>query len=171
MNFYIEVENGQSKNHPAFENNLIEAFGSIPEHWEPFVRVAEPVLEQYQVFNDPKHAYQKVSGVWTDVWFVRDMTAEEVAAKQQAMRQEIIDAFNSHPQKENWSAWTFDEATFRMQPPTPRPAVDQAKVDAGIMTFWCGAENNWKDSPVYPIDDKDYYFDFFAWQWVLDLDE
>jgi hypothetical protein len=169
MNLYIEVENGQSKNHPAFEDNIIEAFGAIPECWEPFVRVAEPVPEQYQVFNEPKHVYQKVSGVWTDVWALRDMTTEEISAKQQAMRQEVIDIFNAHPQAENWSTWTFDEATFKMQPPIPRLAVDQTKVDAGIRTVWCGAENNWKDTPACPIDGNQYKFDYFAWQWVLDV--
>ena len=30
MNLYIEIENGQAKNHPALESNLLEAFGSIP---------------------------------------------------------------------------------------------------------------------------------------------
>jgi hypothetical protein len=33
MKLYIETENGWVKNHPAFENNLLEAFGSIPENW------------------------------------------------------------------------------------------------------------------------------------------
>ena len=42
MNLYIETNNGQTINHPAFEDNLIQAFGSIPEHFEPFVRVERP---------------------------------------------------------------------------------------------------------------------------------
>jgi hypothetical protein len=162
MNLYIETENGVTKNHPAFEDNLIQAFGSIPAHWEPFTRVERPTPGVYQVLESQEAVYAKVDGVWTDVWSVREMTAEEKAAKQQA----FINEFNSHEQAENWSAWTLDEAICRMAPPIPRPALDQTKVDAGILTMWCGADNNWKDTPAKPVDENQYKFDFFAWQWV-----
>jgi hypothetical protein len=161
MNLYIETENGQTKNHPALENNLIAAFGVIPEHWEPFVRIERPVPGVYQIVSD-EPTYEKVDGVWTDVWTLRDMTAEEKTAKQQS----VIDAFNAREQSENWSAWTLDETICAMRPPIPRPASEAAKLDAGIMTFWCGAENNWKDTPARPIDGNQYQFDFLAWQWV-----
>ena len=161
MNLYIKTENGVTKNHPAFEDNLIAAFGSIPEHWEPFVRVERP-SGLYQVLEADKPVYTKVDGVWTDVWAVREMTAEEKLALQQS----VITAFNGREQAENWSAWALDEATCTMQPPIPRPERDQTKIDAGISTMWCGADNNWKDTPVYPVDDKQYKFDFLAWQWV-----
>lgn len=168
MNLYIETENGQVKNHPAFEDNLIAAFGQIPEHWEPFVRVAEPVLEADQTFADPKITYEKVNGVWTDVYQIRNITAEEKIAKEAAEKQAKIDAFKEawarFPQRENWATWVFNEETIQYDPPIPRPAPDQAKLDAGISTFWCGAENGWKDSPVRP--EGDYKFDFLAWQWI-----
>lgn len=160
MNLYIETENGQTKNHPAFEDNLLQAFGSIPSHWEPFARVERPVPGIYEVLESEMPTYQKVNGVWTDVWSVRELTAEEKTAKQQAVR----DAFDAREQAENWSAWTLDEATCTMQPPIPRPAPDQTKLDQGIFTFWCGADNNWKDTPVRP--EGNYKFDFFAWAWV-----
>ena len=51
MNLYIETENGQPKNHPAFEDNLIQAFGDIPEHWVPFERIERPQLGVYEVFD------------------------------------------------------------------------------------------------------------------------
>ena len=70
MNLYIETENGVTKNHPALESNLLEAFGVIPEHWEPFVRVSRP-YGLYQVFLQPDLTYEKVNGVWTDVWSLR----------------------------------------------------------------------------------------------------
>ena len=161
MNLYIETNNGQTVNHPAFEENLIQAFGSIPEHWEAFVRVEKPIPSLYQ-FVDEQPTYQKINDVWTDVWNLRDMTAEEKSAKQQAVR----DEFNTREQASNWSAWTLDEATCTMQPPIPRPVPDQAKLDAKIFTAWCGAENNWKDTPTKPTDGQ-YKFDFFAWTWVL----
>lgn len=85
MNLYIETENGATKNHPAFEDNLIQAFGLIPAQWEPFTRVERPIPGVYQVLENQEAVYAKVDGVWTDVWTVRDMTAEEKAAKQQAV--------------------------------------------------------------------------------------
>ena len=160
MNLYIDTENGAAKNHPAFEGNLIQAFGSIPAYWEPFTRVERPVLAVYEVFDNPELTYAKVDGVWADVWAVREMTTEEKTAKQQA----VIAHFNYREYASNWYAWTLDEATCVMVPPIPRPEADQAKLDQGIFTFWCGAENNWKDAPVCP--EGEYKFDFFAWQWV-----
>lgn len=157
MNLYIETENGQIKNHPAFEDNLIQAFGAIPAHWEPFTRIERPVPSMYQILESDEPVYAKVDGVWTDVWTVRDMTAEEKAAKQQV----VIDAFNAREQAENWSAWTLDEATCTMVPPIPRPAPVE-----GVLVFWCGADNNWKEAPARPVDDNQYKFDFIAWQWV-----
>jgi hypothetical protein len=88
------------------------------------------------------------------------MTAKEKAAKQQ----KTIATFNLREQAENWSAWTLDEVTCTMQPPIPRPPIDQSKLDQGIGTVWCGAENNWKDLPVRPSGN--FKFDFIAWQWV-----
>jgi len=160
MNLYIETENGVTKNHPAFEDNLIQAFGEIPSRWEPFTRVERPVLGIYQVLESDESVYVKVNGVWTDIWSVREMTTEEKTAKQQA----VITIFNSREQASNWSAWVFNEETFSFDPPILRPEPDQTKIDAGIKTFWCGAENNWKDTPVRP--EGEYKFDFFAWQWV-----
>ena len=160
MNFYIETENGVTKNHPAEEDNLLAAFGSIPEHWEPFNRVERPVLGEHEVMVSDAPTYEKVNGVWTDVWLLRDMTQEEKTAKQQA----VITAFNEHEQAQNWSAWTLDEVTCTMVPPILRPAVDETKIAAGIRTFWCGADANWKDTPVRP--EGKYKFDFLAWQWI-----
>jgi len=160
MSLYIEIENGQIKNHPAFEDNLIQAFGSIPSNWEPFIRIESPTLGIYQVLESYEPVYAKVNGVWTDVWSVREMTTEEKAVKQQAVR----DAFNNREYSENWSAWTLDEATCTMVSPIPRPDADETKIAAGIRTFWCGADANWKDTPVRP--EGEYKFNFLAWEWV-----
>jgi hypothetical protein len=155
MNLYIETENGQTKNHPAFESNLIQAFGAVPAHWEPFVRVERPTPGVYQLLESQEAVYAKVDGVWTDVWTVRDMTSEEKTAEQQA----VITAFNNRPQAENWSAWTLDEATCTMQPPIPRPEPVEGKI-----VFWSGADVNWKEAPARP--EGNYKFDFIAWDWV-----
>ena len=160
-NLYIETENGTFKNDPAFEHNLIAAFGEIPTHWEPFTRFARPTSGLYQVVVSEEAVYTKVDGVWTDLCTLRDMTAEEKTAKQQS----VITAHNNREQAENWSAWTFDEATCTMVPPIPRPEPNSMKIELGIRTFWCGADNNWKDTPVRP--EGEYKFDFIAWQWVV----
>jgi len=162
MNLYIQIENGQPVNHPAFEDNLIEAFGAVPDHWEPFVRVERPVSDVYEILESTEPTYQKVNGVWTDVWSLRPMTDEEKAVKQQTVK----DKFNAREQAENWSAWMLDEDTCTMQPPIPRPAIDQTKIDKRIREFWCGADNNWKDTPAYPDNGKEYKFDFIVWEWV-----
>ena len=157
MNLYIETENGQPKNHPAFEDNLLEAFGAIPEHWEAFVRVERPSsLGLYEVFDDPEVTYEKIDGVWKDVWRIRNMTDEEKSAKQQAARA----SFNKRYQAENWSAWTLDEATCEMQPTIPRPDLIE-----GVDVRWCGADNNWKEVPNRPVNEYQYRFNFLAWQW------
>jgi len=160
MNLYIEIENGTFKNHPAFEDNLIQAFGSIPNHWEPFIRVEQPTLDVYEIMTADEPTYEKVEGVWTDVWHKRDMTTEEKTAKQQA----TIASFFDVEYSSNWSAWTLDEATCKMVPPVPLPEPDLDKIEAGIRKKWCGADNNWKDAPVRP--EGEYKFDFIAWQWV-----
>ena len=160
MNLYIETENGVTKNHPALEDNLLQAFGSVPSHWEPFIRVERPVLGIYELFISDIPTYEKIDGVWTDIWNKRNMTVEEKEIKQQA----AITAFNTREQAENWSTWTLDKTTCMMVPPVPQPELDQVKSNSGIYTYWCGADNNWKDTPERP--DGNYKFDFFAWEWV-----
>lgn len=160
MSLYIEIENGQIKSQPAFEENLVQAFGCVPENWEPFVRVEMPKIGPYDILESDQPVYTKVGGTWTNGWAIRAMTDDEKTAKQQA----VISAFNAREQAENWSAWTLNEVTCTMQPPIPCPAFEQAKINQSIQTFWCGAENNWKDTPARP--EGKYEFDFLAWQWI-----
>ena len=170
MNLYIEIENGQTKNHPALEDNLIQAFGAVPEHWVPFERVERPVLGAYEVMVSETSTYELIDGVWKDVWCKRDMTAEEKEVVNQANRQAAIkvvqDVWAARPQAENWSAWVFNEEVLIYEPPALRPDRDQTKIDAGVFTYWCGADANWKDTPAKPVDENQYKFDFLAWQWV-----
>jgi hypothetical protein len=157
MNLYIEIENGVTKNHPAFMDNLIQAFGFIPAHWEQFIRIERPVLGVYELMIATEPTYEKVNGVWVDVWHKREMTAEEKTAKQQA----VITEFNNREYASNWSTWTFDEITCTMIPPIPRPEPIE-----GVLVAWCGADANWKEAPNRPVDENQYKFDFIAWQWV-----
>jgi hypothetical protein len=153
MNLYIETENGVTKNHPAYEDNLIQAFGEIPENWELFVRVERPVLGVYQLLESDESVYAKLDGVWTDVWAVRDMTAEEKIAKQQVSK----DAWAALPNRDNFTAWVFDAAALTYVPPIPRPEGNVA---------WDGATNTWRERQIWPDDGKVYRWDIPSWSWA-----
>ena len=155
MNLYIQVENSQPINHPAFEDNLLQAFGGIPSNWEPFTRIEMPTPTVYQVLDSQESTYQKVNGIWTDVWALRDMTDAEKTAKQQSVK----DAWNSKP-RPNLTAWTFDEVTCSYVPPIPMPTYGQ-------QYFWQGTTNSWQIRPPYPTDGKEYKLDFATATWVL----
>lgn len=163
MNLYIEIKDGQPINHPAFEDNLIEAFGQVPSNWEPFVRVERPVPGRFEVLDSQEPTYQKIDGVWTDVWTVRPMTQDE----KNVIFQRIKDDWAARPDAANWTAWTFNEETMWFDPPVPRPERTQAQIDARIYYRWCGAENNWKETPPLPEgDESGYRFNFLEWHWV-----
>jgi len=165
MELFIRIKDGQPFEHPIFGDNFCQAFPSIdvnnlPPEFAKFKRLEVPVLGVYELMASEQSTYEKINDVWTDVWHIRNMTTEEKTAKQQA----VITKFNDREYASNWSAWTLDEATCTMIPPIPRPAVDQIKIDASIYTYWCGADNNWKETPVRP--EGEYKFDYFAWDWI-----
>lgn len=171
MNLYIRIKDGQPFEHPILEHNLRQAFpdvdtNNLPPEFARFERVERPVLGEYEVMASETSTYELIDGVYKDVWHKRDMTAEEKEARRQPAIKAYQALWAARPQIENWSAWVFNEEAIKYEPPIPRPAEDKTKIDAGIMTFWCGADNNWKDTPAKPVDENQYRFDFFAWQWV-----
>lgn len=157
MNLYIETENGQIKNHPAFEENLLQAFGSIPENWEIFERVNKPLLGIYEKFESEESNYAKVDGVWKDVWVIISMTEEEKKAKQQ----KIKDDWEAKSDFFNFTAWVFDDKTCSFVPPIPYPNP----VAKGEIYRWYGIENNWKLMPKRP-EGGEYTFNLIDWNWV-----
>jgi hypothetical protein len=112
MKLYIEIENGQPKNHPAFEDNLLQAFGNIPENWKPFERVQRPDIGVYDVLESEQPEYQLVDGVYKDVWMVRPMTAEEIATK----KAEAVAAWSNH-----FPSWVFNEDKCVFESPISYP--------------------------------------------------
>jgi hypothetical protein len=154
MILYIQIENGVPINHPAYEENLLNAFGTIPVDWERFVRVKQPTPSVYKTFDDPDYVYEKIDGAWTDVWRLRDMTPEEKLIKQA----EVKEWWASRRQLENFSAWVFDEATCDYVPPFPRP-------DDGKFYFWQGITSSWVEKPPYPDDGKTYRLNFTSAMW------
>lgn len=87
MKLYIETENGLIKNHPALEENLLQAFDTIPASWVPFERVEQPTLDTYEVYEGV--TYELVNGVYKDVHHVRLMTNEEKIAKDAEIKQSL----------------------------------------------------------------------------------
>lgn len=162
MNLYIQIENGQPVNHPSLEENLIQAFGEVPLNWEPFVRIAPPVLGDYETFDDPHVVYEKIDGVWTDVHQVIEMSEEEKTAREQAKKQAQIKlaklAFDQMPYRDNFAAWTLNENTLKFEPPIPRPTDREV--------YWQGKTNSWVDRPQKPDDGKTYRIDFDTGTWV-----
>jgi hypothetical protein len=132
MKLYIQTENGQPVNHPALEENLLQAFGVIPDNWIAFERIERPQIGVYDLFDQDYPEYQLDGGVYKDVWLIRPMNELEKTAKQQVVK----DRWDSLPNRENFTAWVFDEVTCSYIPPVPRP-------DDGKLYQWDGAVNNW----------------------------
>lgn len=153
MKLYIQIKNGQPINHPAFEDNLTQAFHQIPSDWEEFVRLERPIASVYQVVSETP-TYKKVNGVWTDVWAVRDMTAQEKSAKQQAAKSD----WAALPNRDNFAAWVFDEASCTYVAPVPRPETGDY--------FWQGTTSSWVVRPPYPTNGGQYKLDFSTATWV-----
>jgi hypothetical protein len=117
------------------------------------------VLQKYQVLESDISIYTKVNGIWTDVWSIRDMSAEEKELARQNLIKNAKDLWLARPQVENWSAWIFNEEIIKYEPPIPRPETIE-----GVDIRWCGADANWKETPPRP--EGEYKFDFIAWDWV-----
>lgn len=120
MKLFIQVQNGQAHEHPILEPNFKDAFPSVnvdslPPEFARFIRVPQPTLGPYE--TNQRVSYQLVDGqtqTYTDFWETDSLTAEEITAKQQAVK----DAWAIDP---NWSSWTFNETTCSYDPPVPQP--------------------------------------------------
>jgi len=89
MELFIRIQNGQPFEHPIMEDNFRQAFphidtNNLPAEFARFVRVANPALGVYE--KNQTVSYQLVDGVYTDVFSCEQMTAQEIAAKQQTTK-------------------------------------------------------------------------------------
>jgi len=160
MELFIRIANGVTVGNPIMGDNFREAFpdvdvNNLPPEFARFTRVECPVIGTHQLFIQEKPTYELIDGMWTDVWHVRDMTAEERAARQQSFK----DKWDALPNRENYSAWTFNEDLLVYQPPIPQPTD-------GKFYFWQGTTNTWVETPPKPQDDKTYKLDFASATWV-----
>jgi hypothetical protein len=85
-----------------------------------------------------------------------------VLKAQEAKKQREIDfakaGWAKLPQRDNFSAWVFNENTMNYEPPIPRPTDREV--------LWSGANNGWVDRPQKPDDGKTYRIDFDTGTWV-----
>jgi hypothetical protein len=125
MKLYIETENGQPKNHPAIEENLIQAFGSIPDNWVLFTRLDYPLLSVFEIYEGV--TYELINGAYTDVHHVRSMTSKEIEAKKFA----TVTAWENR-----YPSWVFDESLCLFEPPVAYP-------QDGKMHRWDESVINW----------------------------
>lgn len=154
---FLKIVGGLPVDHPAFEDNLIDAFGEIPPEWEPFERKPSPDRNNPNlVLLHLEPAYRKIDGVWQDYWYYREKTEEELAAEENAIFEGLRAQWAQRPYAHNFTAWVLDEQTLRFKPPIPRPTD-------GKFYRWSGPDNNWKEAEPFPQDGKQYYFDFDNW--------
>jgi hypothetical protein len=129
MKLYIETENGLPKNHPALEENILQAFGSIPDNWVLFERIQKPLLDTYDVFYQEEPEYQLIDGIYKDVWMIRPMTAEEIATKK---ANTIAEWNNQFP------SWLFNEILCKFEPPIYYP-------QDGKQYYWDEPSTSWQE--------------------------
>ena len=159
MELYIRIKDGQPFEHPIMGDNFKQAFpdidvNNLPTAFARFERVARPILGVYEVMVSETATYELIDGVYKDVWQKRNMTAEEKTAKQRRIK----DFWVLRGQADNFTAWTFDEATCAYLPPIPRPETGDY--------FWQGTTSSWVETPQYPDDGKEYKLDFASATWV-----
>ena len=159
---YIQVQDGQTVNHPVLQQNLMDVFGEIPANYEEFTRIPMPnqstlgVFQKFQETYDTP-TYQKVDGVWQDTWTAIDLTAEEKAAK--------IAAAQAQPQM--FPSWTFNPDTCSWSAPVALPA-DSGTGTPPIQYMWNEVTKTWALAPnsAPPTENGPYGWDLASQTWV-----
>lgn len=119
MKLFIKIKDGKPFEHPISEDNFRLAFPNIdvnnlPPEFAAFERVERPILGPYELFTLETSTYELVDGVYKDVWYKRNMTPEEKAAKQQQVK-------TYWAQTNGFPSWSFNEETCRFEAPVPMP--------------------------------------------------
>jgi hypothetical protein len=117
MELFIRIKDGAPIDHPIMGENFRQAFPDVdtenlPAEFARFVRVQAPALGPYE-YNQSV-SYQLVDGVYTDVFTCEQMTAEEISAKQQVVKDFWVS-------NNGFASWTFNEQTCMYEALTPKP--------------------------------------------------
>lgn len=167
---YIKVdENNVHIGHPRFESNMRQVMPNHdfdqgpPDGFMLFARVEPPILGVYELFDEtiggniavafPHNglSYEIIDGGYKDVWHVRAMTPEEVAAKQD----EVQSSFAAS--RPTWVSWTFNAESCLMEPPVPHPSDGSAYA-------WSETQQVWV---AYPHDGQNYTWDADTEEWPV----
>ena len=140
MELFIRIKDGQPFEHPIMGDNFRHAFpdvdtNNLPPEFARFVRVEAPKLGAYE--KNQTVSYQLVDGAYTDVFTCEQMTAEEIAQKQQ----EVKDFWAQN----GFASWVFNETTCRFDAPVPHPTD-------GKFYRWNESALNWDEVVVAPAE-------------------
>tara|TARA_R110002096_G_scaffold144369_2_gene301210 strand:- start:237 stop:653 length:417 start_codon:yes stop_codon:yes gene_type:complete len=132
MELYIQIKDGQPFEHPILGDNFREAFpdvdtNNLPPEFASFTRIETPLAGAYEVYEGVEYQLQE-DGSYKDVHTIRDMTAEEKTAKQ--------DAVKADWEANGFASWTFNEGTCSFDPPAPYPDDGKAYIWNEDITSW-----------------------------------
>lgn len=158
----VDPATGQTIGHPCLVSNIVNAFGTIPDNFEPFNRITlRDSNIRLGVYEVPSSTYilNSLTNVWEDSWSAVPMSNEQQAQVQQRVKTQ----WANRPQLSNFSAWVYDPTTNSYQPPMPRPT----DAPDGQVYRWQGSTNSWQLAPTNPPNDgQQYYWNFTAWDWA-----
>ena len=117
MNLYIRIVNGKPVEHPIIEENFIQAFpdediNNLSANFAKFTRVPQPPTGVYEEYMGVEYVADENG--YTDNHIFRPFTPEEIAAKQQQMK----DAWVA---EEGPASWILNEETCTFEAPIPYP--------------------------------------------------
>lgn len=137
MELYICIKNGQPFEHPIFGDNFRQAFpnvdtNNLPAEFARFVRVTPPALGPYE--KNQTVSYKLINGAYTDVFSVEQMTAEEIAVKQQTIKDKWVE-------NNGFVSWTFNETKCVFEAPNPYPTDGKFYQWEELTTSWVEVTN------------------------------
>ena len=156
MKLYIRIKDGQTFEHPIFEDNFREAFpdvdvDNLPDEFAHFERVAPPTLGVYEVYEGTSYGHV-VGKLYADVHHVRQMTNEEITAKQEAVKAEWAAANNG------FNSWNFSDALCKYVAPAAYP-------EDGNQYVWRESDLSWVLVPT-PPKGEGWTFNIQTGNWV-----
>lgn len=133
MELFIRIKDGQPFEHPIFGDNFSEAFphidtNNLPPEFARFERVDPPVLGVYE--KNQRVQYERgADGVYRDVWYCDQMTADEIKSKQDEVKGQWAAG-------KGFASWIFNEETCVFDPPVVYPTT-------GKMYRWDESSVSW----------------------------
>jgi len=160
MTLYIKIIDGAPASHPAFEENLLDAFsGNIPAEWEPYRPTPRPEIGPYEVLDELNEDYpssytKNDDGSWTIIHPIRPMTDEEKTSKQETVKANWALRVNA----DDYKSWVFDAEICDFVAPVPKPTEP---LPEGSDYVWRDATHSWAVIQIPP--DGKWRWNFQTW--------